>query len=135
MDDSHLLLVLIDANRMLKSLQDSDPKEKTLIEKRSQENVAASEAAGRDEEEEDHSEGFQTLMSGMVQHEWGSTDNDELGPYRNDHWTTRNDLGTSGLLLRLAFDGLCLGWLGGPPCRTRSMLNTFHLKGSQCRDL
>ena len=49
------------------------------------------------------------------------------------HGKPETDLGPSGkgyaLLLRLALDGLCLGWIGGPPCRTRSMLRHFPIEG------
>ena len=49
------------------------------------------------------------------------------------HGKPEADLGPSGkgyaLLLRLALDGLCHGWIGGPPCRTRSMLRHFPIEG------
>ena len=32
-------------------------------------------------------------------------------------------------LLRAALDGLVKGWIGGPPCRTRSMLRHFPVEG------
>ena len=49
------------------------------------------------------------------------------------HEKPEADLGPSGkgyaLLLRLALDGLCHAWIGGPPCRTRSMLRHFPVEG------
>ena len=49
------------------------------------------------------------------------------------HGTSESDLGPTGtgyaLLLRLALDGYAKGWLGGPPCRTRSMLRHQAIEG------
>ena len=55
------------------------------------------------------------------------------------HGTSETDLGPSGkacsLMLRLALDGQVKAWLGGPPCRTRSVLGTRRSKGRKCLGL
>ena len=46
-----------------------------------------------------------------------------------------NDLGTNGeaypMLLRAALDGLVKAWIGGPPCRTRSMLRHLPIPDAE----
>ena len=44
-----------------------------------------------------------------------------------------NDFGVEGqaygLMLKLAFEGSLKGWIGGPPCRTRSVLRHQQVEG------
>ena len=51
------------------------------------------------------------------------------------HGGPQKDLSPEGqaypALLRLAMDGTCKGWIGGPPCRTRSMLRHLPVQGLQ----
>ena len=53
-------------------------------------------------------------------------DHRRLHEFDQLHGGTENDFGVGGqaygLMLRLAFDGVLRGWVGGPPCRTRSVL-------------
>eukprot|EP00435_Cladocopium_sp_Y103_P007943 s2934_g2.t1 len=49
------------------------------------------------------------------------------------HGQPESDMSQSGaahpLMLRLALDGMCKAWIGGPPCRTRSMLRHIEIPG------
>ena len=49
------------------------------------------------------------------------------------HGQPESDMSQTGaaypLMLRLALDGMCKAWVGGPPCRTRSMLRHIEIPG------
>ena len=66
--DDTMKVLIDEANRMLRSLQETDPKEKVMVTKNAEDKMSTSKTIGRDQE--DHFEALSSLESRLFQPKW-----------------------------------------------------------------